>query len=63
MAPTHQSAYADLEQEYQRLQVQMEQQRQALWQEFQQSSLQVLESWLLQQQPPTKPRKIPSCQL
>ena len=37
-----------LRQEYQRLQVQLEQQRQALWQEFQQSSLEVLESWLLQ---------------
>lgn len=40
--------FADLQKEYQRLQVQLEQQRQALWQEFQQSSLQVLESWLLQ---------------
>jgi len=39
---------AVLKQEYQRLQAQLEQQRQALWQEFQQSSLQVLESWLLQ---------------
>ena len=48
--PTRESrqAYADLKQEYQRLQVQLEQQRQALWQEFQQLSLQVLESWLLQ---------------
>lgn len=41
-------AYADLKREYQRLQIQLEEQRQALWQEFQQSSLQVLESWLLQ---------------
>lgn len=41
-------AYADLKREYERLQVQLEQQRQALWQEFQQSSLQVLESLLLQ---------------
>ncbi len=41
-------ALADLKQEYQRLQRQLEQQRQALWQEFQQSSLQVLESWMLQ---------------
>lgn len=40
--------YADLKREYDRLQVQLEQQRQALWQEFQQSSLQLLESWLLQ---------------
>lgn len=35
-------------QEYQRLQVQLEQQRQVIWQEFQQSTLQILESWLLQ---------------
>lgn len=49
-APTGESkqAIADLKREYERLQVQLEQQRQALWQEFQQSSLQVLESWLLQ---------------
>lgn len=39
---------ADLKREYQRLQTQLEQQRQTLWQEFQQSSLGVLESWLLQ---------------
>ncbi len=37
-----------LKREYQRLQVQLEQQRQILWQEFQQSTLGVLESWLLQ---------------
>ncbi len=37
-----------LKQEYQRLQQQMEQQRETLKQEFQQSSLQVLESWLVQ---------------
>jgi transcriptional regulator with XRE-family HTH domain len=37
-----------LEQEYQRLQTQLEQQRQVLWQEFQQASLQTLEPWLLQ---------------
>lgn len=37
-----------LRQEYQRLQLQLEQQRQTLLQEFQRSSLQVLESWLLQ---------------
>ena len=37
-----------LKQEYQRLQLQLEQQRQALWQEFQQSSLQTIESWMLQ---------------
>lgn len=49
-APTGESkqAIADLKREYERLQVQLEQQRQALWQEFQQSSLQVLESWLVQ---------------
>ncbi len=41
-------AIADLKQEYQRLQLQLEQQRQALWQEFQQSSLQIIESWMLQ---------------
>lgn len=41
-------ANADLKQEYERLQVQLAQQRQVLWQEFQQSSLQVLESWLVQ---------------
>jgi len=37
-----------LQQEYQRLQQQLEQQRETLVQEFQQSSLQVLESWLVQ---------------
>lgn len=37
-----------LKQEYQRLQQQLEQQREGLMQEFQQSSVQVLESWLLQ---------------
>jgi DNA-binding Xre family transcriptional regulator len=39
---------AALEQEYQRLQVQLEQQRDTLMQEFQLASLQVIESWLLQ---------------
>ncbi|NEP45670.1 MAG: helix-turn-helix transcriptional regulator, partial [Okeania sp. SIO2H7] len=34
--------------EYQRLQAEMERQRGALMEEFQQSSLQILESWLLQ---------------
>ena len=38
----------DLRREYQRLQQQMHEQREALIQEFQQSSLQVLESWLVQ---------------
>ncbi|MBE9127816.1 helix-turn-helix domain-containing protein [Coleofasciculus sp. LEGE 07081] len=37
-----------LKQEYQRLQQQLEQQREGLMKEFQQSSLQVLESWLIQ---------------
>ncbi|AFZ28897.1 helix-turn-helix domain protein [Gloeocapsa sp. PCC 7428] len=37
-----------LKQEYQRLQQLLEQQRENLWQEFQQSSLQQLESWLVQ---------------
>ncbi|NEP10994.1 MAG: helix-turn-helix domain-containing protein [Symploca sp. SIO2C1] len=37
-----------LQQEYQHLQQQLEQQRETLMQEFQQSSLQVLESWLIQ---------------
>lgn len=39
---------AQLEQEYQRLQTQLMQQRENLQQEFRQSSLQILESWLLQ---------------
>lgn len=39
---------ATLKQEYQRLQVEMEKQQEVLVQQFQQSSLQVLESWLLQ---------------
>ncbi|MGK7876641.1 MAG: nucleotide exchange factor GrpE [Xenococcaceae cyanobacterium] len=42
------AALASLKQEYQRLQQQIEKQRESLSQEFQQSSLQVLESWLLQ---------------
>ena len=37
-----------LQQEYERLLAQMELQRESLMQEFQQSSLQVLESWLIQ---------------
>lgn len=39
---------ATLQQEYQRLLEQMEEQRQSLMQEFVQSSLEVLESWLIQ---------------
>jgi DNA-binding Xre family transcriptional regulator len=38
----------DLRQEYQRLQQQLQEQREMLMQEFRQSSLQVLESWLVQ---------------
>ncbi len=38
----------DLQQEYQKLQQQLKQQQEFLYQEFQQESLQVLESWLLQ---------------
>lgn len=41
-------ASAAIQQEYQRLQEQLEQQRETLMQEFQHSSLQVLESWLVQ---------------
>ena len=41
-------ALASLQQEYQRLQKQLEQQKESLNQEFKQESLQVLESWLLQ---------------
>ena len=37
-----------LRQEYDRLQLQLAEQRQALWQDFQQSCLQVLEPWMLQ---------------
>ncbi|MEG4007098.1 helix-turn-helix domain-containing protein [Microcoleus sp. Pol11C1] len=37
-----------LEQEYQRLQASIEQQRESLMQEFQLSSVQILESWMLQ---------------
>lgn len=43
-----QESSSAFQQEYQRLQAQMEQQRENLMQEFQQASLQVLESWLLQ---------------
>jgi transcriptional regulator with XRE-family HTH domain len=39
---------AQLKKEYERLQAQLDTQRQELWLEFQQSSLQVIESWLLQ---------------
>lgn len=50
--PTHQEestpAVAQLKKEYERLQAQLDSQRQELWLEFQQSSLQVIESWLLQ---------------
>lgn len=42
------ASLAALRREYQRLQQQLEYQREILMQEFQQSSLQVLESWLVQ---------------
>ncbi|MBW4622248.1 MAG: nucleotide exchange factor GrpE [Cyanosarcina radialis HA8281-LM2] len=45
---TPNSTIQTLQQEYQRLQVQLERQRESLNQEFQQASLQVLESWMLQ---------------
>ncbi|NEO35571.1 MAG: nucleotide exchange factor GrpE [Moorea sp. SIOASIH] len=45
---TLQEEDSTLKQEYQRLEQQLEQQRETLMQEFQQSSLQVLESWLVQ---------------
>lgn len=37
-----------LQKEYERLQTQLTEQKQSLWQEFQQTSLQTLEPWLLQ---------------
>ncbi|PZV17519.1 MAG: hypothetical protein DCF22_03610 [Leptolyngbya sp.] len=46
--PSALSDVAALQQEYDRLQRQLDQQKEILWQEFQQSSLQVLESMLLQ---------------
>ena len=42
------AALESLQQEYQRLQRQIEEQKESLNQEFQQESLQILESWLLQ---------------
>lgn len=42
------SSVEELQQEYQRLQTRMEQQRDSLLREFERSSLDVLESWLLQ---------------
>ncbi|NEO13219.1 MULTISPECIES: nucleotide exchange factor GrpE [unclassified Moorena] len=45
---TLQEEDSTFKQEYQRLEQQLEQQRETLMQEFQQSSLQVLESWLVQ---------------
>jgi molecular chaperone GrpE (heat shock protein) len=41
-------ASPDLQSEYQRLQTQLQQQQETLQQEFQQTSLQILESWLIQ---------------
>jgi molecular chaperone GrpE (heat shock protein) len=43
-----QEELSQLKQEYERLQQQLEQQKDTLKQEFQQSSLEILESWLLQ---------------
>lgn len=42
------SAFGAVEEEYRRLQIQMQQQRETLMQEFQQQGLQILESWMLQ---------------
>lgn len=42
------SELVDLQREYQRLETQLQQQQATLRQEFQQASLQILESWLLQ---------------
>ncbi|MBW4514448.1 MAG: helix-turn-helix transcriptional regulator [Timaviella obliquedivisa GSE-PSE-MK23-08B] len=39
---------SNFQQEYQRLQLQLQQQRESLQQEFQNTSLQILESWLIQ---------------
>jgi len=47
-APMESGQVIAFKQEYQRLQLQLEEQRQTIWHEFQQSSLQVIESWLLQ---------------
>lgn len=47
-SPSAHSSAIELQQEYQRLQRQLAQQQQDLWQEFQQASLQTLEPWLLQ---------------
>ncbi|MBW4519817.1 MAG: hypothetical protein KME16_08985 [Scytolyngbya sp. HA4215-MV1] len=44
----HVQELAALRQEYDRLQTQLDEQRKTLWQEFQQSCLQVLEPWMLQ---------------
>lgn len=46
--PDPTTSLAAVRQEYQRLQQQLERQQETLGQEFQQSSLQVLESWLVQ---------------
>lgn len=46
--PASNAAIATLQQEYQRLQTQLQQQQQLLWQEFQAATLQSLESLLLQ---------------
>lgn len=47
-AASQEPSLTQLKREYERLQTQLEHQRQELMQEFQQSSLQIIESWLLQ---------------
>jgi molecular chaperone GrpE (heat shock protein) len=46
--PQPEAAISDLKQEYHRLQTQLHEQKQALWQEFQQTTLQAIETWLIQ---------------
>jgi molecular chaperone GrpE (heat shock protein) len=46
--PSAPASTAQMQQEYERLQVQLEQQREVLQQEFQQMCLRSLESWLIQ---------------
>lgn len=46
--PVISPGFEQLQQEYQRLQTQLDQQREQLQQEFQRSSLQLIESWLIQ---------------
>jgi DNA-binding Xre family transcriptional regulator/molecular chaperone GrpE (heat shock protein) len=48
LLPSQDQELVMLRQEYDRLQLQLAEQRQALWQDFQQSCLQILEPWMLQ---------------